>query len=357
MLSRNKKIILFFLFCFGFFPYPGNSQNPKQEGMPIYGFHLLDWSQEGLASETTKEQLTKIAGLGSGWVVLTPFWYMESKTSSVIKRGSRTATDAALLAAAREAKALGLKIALKPHIDVETGGSRAYIDPAHEEAWFTRYWAIIRHNARLAELMQADMLVVGTELFSMTRPRHTYLWQAMIADMRQYYHGPLTYAAFWLEWEGIGFWKELDYIGVDAYFPMGLPGSNPSVEMLRSGWRHRYIPKLRALSQRHNKPVLFTEFGISSIKQAHVWPWVYRKYNKVDLNVQTNYYKAFFQAFADEGGWFHGFWQWGWTLDTNDGGPQDHTHTIEGKPALEILKREFLNQRKKASQLLLLLKS
>jgi hypothetical protein len=39
-------------------------------------------------------------------------------------------------------------------------------------------------------------------------------------EIRKIYTGKLTYAANWDDFDKVPFWKELDYIGIDAYFPL-----------------------------------------------------------------------------------------------------------------------------------------
>lgn len=43
----------------------------------------------------------------------------------------------------------------------------------------------------------------------------------LIRQIRRVYHGPLTYAANWSgEYKQIRFWDALDYVGIQAYFPL-----------------------------------------------------------------------------------------------------------------------------------------
>ncbi|MBI4668153.1 MAG: hypothetical protein HY747_03030 [Elusimicrobia bacterium] len=307
----------------------------------IYGFHLLSWRADGYGSSASAVSLKEIAATGAKWIVLVPFQYMQHAGSNKISAGPKTASDAALIAAAAQAKSLGLMVALKPHVDCLDGTFRGLINPTDDKAWFGSYSSMIIHYAALARVMTADAYVVGTELHTMTRPQYHKYWNALIAKVRDNYDGTLTYAAHWLEWDSVPFWDKLDIIGVDAYFPMGLPGSPSSKEKLAQVWKENYISKLRAYSQFHSKPLFFAEIGIASMKNSHAWPWVYKPIMPVDLEVQANYFAALFDAFRDQGGWFKGFWQWGWTVDSNDGGPSDRTHTVEGKPALEVLIKEF----------------
>ena len=315
----------------------GEAKNP----FVMNGFHLLAWTPEGYAQAQAGQSLRDIAATGANWVVITPFKFMADKNASVISWKNDAAGDDALRGIIRQAKALGLKIALKPHVDSRDGTFRGFIDPMDTTAWFVSYSSMIFHYAALAEQSGADAYVVGTELMSMTKPLFAGYWQQIIRQTRRIYHGHLTYAAFMLEFGGISFWPELDSIGVDAYFPMGKPGSSATAGQMTKIWRTVYIPALRVLARINGKPILFSEIGISSQEGAHVMPWVYRRIGKINLEVQADYFAAFFDAFDGQDSWFLGFWQWGWTVDPNDGGPNDHTHAIEGKPALEVLKREF----------------
>ena len=55
------------------------------------------------------------------------------------------------------------------------------------------------------------------EKFVLNRPK---FWNELILKIKKLYKGKLTYAANWDEYKRIHFWNVLDYIGVDAYFPL-----------------------------------------------------------------------------------------------------------------------------------------
>src|SRR5438093_1097048 len=79
-----------------------------------------------------------------------------------------------------------------------------------------------------------------------------------------------TYAANWNEYKQVQFWGSLDFIGVDAYYPLSdLPA--PTVSQLVSAWTSRgYVDALRASSQQYGKQILFTEIGYRSIIGAAI---------------------------------------------------------------------------------------
>lgn len=118
------------------------------------------------------------------------------------------------------------------------------------------------------------------------------------------YNGKLTYAANWDEYSRTTFWEDLDYIGIDAYFPLS-EEKTPTVEQLREGWQ-RWKTTISDVSKAMNKPVIFTEFGYRSMDFTAKKPWlVDRNDEKVNLEGQVNAKKAIFSEFWTED-WFAG---------------------------------------------------
>jgi hypothetical protein len=59
--------------------------------------------------------------------------------------------------------------------------------------------------------------------------------------------------------------ERVDYIGIDAYFPLS-DATTPSVAgLMKLGRHHKKIEKLQAKT---NKKILFTEFGYRNSDQA-----------------------------------------------------------------------------------------
>lgn len=300
------------------------------------GFNFACWQSDCYSSGGAQSSLAKMAQTGAGWVALTPTWYMKSRTDSALAPTQSTPSDDSLRAALRGAKALGLRVALKPHVDVAGNRLRALIDPKDSKAWFASYRGMLMRYARLARDEHADMLVVGTELFVMSTLPHRRQWVDLIAEVRGVYPGPLTYAANWYDFEQVSFWGELDFIGIDGYFPL-VSGDNKFAMKLE--WE-AIKPLIAAAAAVHGKPVLFTEFGISSQKGANLKPWEWRDFGDVDLKVQKNYIESFIEVFGGES-WFAGLWQWSWETNPDAGGPRDKSMTVQGKPALDVLKAFF----------------
>jgi hypothetical protein len=58
---------------------------------------------------------------------------------------------------------------------------------------------------------------------SSQRPEY---WSQLIKKIKKIYSG--NYAANWDDFDKVPFWNELDYIGIDAYFPLS-DATTPSV--------------------------------------------------------------------------------------------------------------------------------
>jgi hypothetical protein len=259
-------------------------------------------------------------------------WYSESH------RGIR--------ALARRADSLGMDVILKPHIWIggyDEAQDRSEIGFGTEAAWDrweASYRRFLMVYARLAAEVDADVLVLGTELSSVATTRAPF-FRALADTVRTIYDGKLTYAANWHdEYRKIAFWDALDYVGVQAYFPIS-DSSNPSLDTLRAHWR-RHRRALAQVHRRTDRPVLLTEIGYRSAQTAAQapWRWPEREGDGVspDSTLQAQCYRAFFSA-MDRAPWFAGAIIWKWHPQTSRQRPTDFTP--QGKPAERVLYRWF----------------
>jgi hypothetical protein len=142
--------------------------------------------------------------------------------------------------------------------------------------------------------------------------------------IRSKFSGSLTYAAnYGSEVEGITWWNDLDYIGVDAYYP--LDSSEPDF-----GWS-AYLDQLAALSQQWGRPILLTEIGYRSVAGAASEPWNFTMKGPVDTAIQNSAYAAAFRAFASQP-WFAGMYWWAWSPQLPNG-PKNTGYSPQNKPA------------------------
>ncbi len=236
----------------------------------------------------------------------------------------------------------GIRVMLKPQIWIWRGVFTGGLRMDTEENWERleqSYEDFILTYASLAEETQVEIFCVGTELEGFVSERPEY-WKALIGKIRERYSGKLTYAANWDEYRRTPFWASLDYIGIDAYFPLS-ESKTPTVEELKEGWKP-WKDQITDLSESYKRPVLFTEFGYRSMDFTAKKPWlVGRGEEGVNLEAQVNAKKAIFETFWEED-WFAGGFVWKWfTNHERSGGPDDNRFTPQNKPAQEVISTFF----------------
>ena len=284
----------------------------------------------GYGSSVARAQLERIRGLGADSISVVPYVFTRAPRETAI-RFRTDETDDRVIRTIQEAKQLGLRVTLKPHLWASRfTGEIAFEDESRFNKWFAQYRAWILHSARLAELHDVDLLAIGNELGGVTA--HEAAWRELIRSVRRIYKGEVTYASNWdREFEAVKFWDQLDYIGVNFYFPMAREGEAPAPGSARL---LKLADRLRSLSKRHAKPVLFTEVGFPSVSTAAIEPW-HETNAPLDLELQRRCYETVFQAFADEP-WFSGMYWWKWPTHGR-GGPFDPSYNPIGKPALDVV--------------------
>ena len=299
------------------------------------------WEAAGPVDGTA---LAPLRDLGAGWISQTPFGWAPALDVPEVRfsgeRGLWGETDAGLVATAKAARALGIKTLLKPHLWVRHGEWQGEIAMATEEdwaKWFASYEAFILHYARLAEANGFEALAVGTELAKASG--RTQDWKRLIAQVRALYHGKLTYAANWNEEaERIAFWGDLDFIGVQAYYPLATV-DRPDEKAIEAAWAP-IAARLEALGRRTGKPVVFTEVGFKSHTGSLKEPWVWDTNGDVDLGVQKDAFTAMFTTFWRKP-WFGGTFVWKWRASPREGPRADKDFTPQGKPALAVIKEHY----------------
>jgi hypothetical protein len=226
--------------------------------------------------------------------------------------------------AVRVAQSLGMTVLLKPHIDPIQGGWRGYIATRGLTWAFTQaYRDFITRYVRQVAGIPDVMVCLGCELWQIT----TELGPEFLIDLAQYvrhdlgFTGPLTYAANWgnntdaevLLLEPA--FRELDYVGVDAYYPVA-DHPAPTVDEMVAGWHEQvysWMPGpydlLTQLADRVGKPLMLTEVGCGAHNYGPQWPWAATPQDAVldptkitftpDQTTQANYYRALNQVWPN----------------------------------------------------------
>ncbi len=238
-----------------------------------------------------------------------------------------------------------IKVMLKPQLWIWRGEFTGNLKMTNEEGWKaleTSYEKFILTYSELAEETRVPLLCIGTELEQFVRNRPDF-WKILIRKIRNTYKGKLTYAANWDEFTKTSFWKEIDYIGIDAYFPLS-DEKTPSLERLRTEWK-AHKEKIATFSKKEDRPVLFTEYGYRSADFTALKPWeADRDEPSINLEGQANATKAIMEEFWGED-WFAGGFVWKWFMNHADsGGVSDNQFTPQNKPAENII-RSFYKEK------------
>lgn len=324
-------------------PVPDATLDPKsafQKGIVYASW----WHGEYSSSESDKTLAQSIKPLGVNWISIVVTCYQQRISSAHIqcKPETYTPTDADLAHIIQDAHRSGLRVMLKPHIDLagESKHWRGEIGSGTDEAawqtWFKSYTAFITHYATIAQDNGADYFVVGTELVNTSY--RTENWRSVIKTVRNIYHGPLTYSAHHLDEEfAIDWWDALDAIGIDAYYPLA-QNEHPRVAQIKAAWVP-IVSRLSQLSKKWARPVILTEVGYESIEGANRTPWQTRGHT-IEYEEQADSYQALFEAFSGQA-WWHGVYWWVWTVHTARDSALNHEFTACNKPAEDILRKNY----------------
>ncbi|MFB0534853.1 MAG: hypothetical protein ACETWR_07720 [Anaerolineae bacterium] len=318
-----------------------SAQSPMQKGISFTAWWSGHYREPG--ADLSLEFLTST---GANWIALIVTAHQETYTSTTIDfTDVSTPTDEDLIHVINKAHSLGLKVMLKPHLDLRDETTTGYwrgdigsgfTTEAQWSAWFASYKDFIEHYASLAQTYGADQFCVGTELLGTTHRADD--WRAVIAGVRAVYDGPLTYAALKNgEETSITWWDAVDYIGVDGYYRLNTDiSSHPTVEELEAAWEG---PKavLANLSATYGKPILLTEIGYRSHHGCSCHPWDSLIVSPLDFEEQAYAYEAAFRQLYNEP-WLAGIFWWQWRADPFQSGPCDDGYSPHLKPAEDVLR-------------------
>ncbi len=325
-------------------PDTSDTKELKYKGAVLAHIHRIG---NGYGSTLSSDMHKHLSSIGYNYVQLNTFAYMRNRKDKKIYIGGDPSMAPQFVEnEIRNLHDMGFKVMLKPHIwigghDLDPDNWRSKIDfddPKKRKKWFESYTEFILAEAEIAERTGTEMLVVGTELVGVSK----YLdeWKRLIEKIREIYSGKLTYAAEGVNAQKIEFWNDLDYIGIDAYFPL-TDKANPSLEELTAGWE-KYEPQIKALSDKFKKQIIFTEIGFKSVEGTAIKPWEWKQDSKTSQEEQALAFEATSIAFKDKP-YLAGIFVWKYFTDMNsyEKGNNEKGFTPYGKEAEKIISGWF----------------
>ncbi|MBL4605164.1 MAG: glycoside hydrolase [Flavobacteriaceae bacterium] len=296
----------------------------------------------------TSTHINPVVNVNANYTALMPFGFIKELSSPEIRFNTRGQwfgeRERGIKQYAKALQKKGVKIMIKPQIWVSRGDYTGFITMDTEEKWKAledSYQEFILMYAETAQEIKADIFCIGTELekFVANRPKY---WKNLIQEIKKIYKGKLTYAANWDEFKRVTFWNQLDYIGVDAYFPLS-DKKTPTVQQFEKGWK-THKKEIQKIQSKFNKKVLFTEYGYRSLDFTGKEPWDSKRVSgAINLEAQTNGLQAIYNQFWNED-WFAGGFVWKW-YHRHDrvGGENNNRFTPQNKPAEVLLKKLYAN--------------
>ncbi|OSX71642.1 hypothetical protein BU14_0517s0012 [Porphyra umbilicalis] len=217
----------------------------------------------------------------------------------------------------RRVHAAGMRVFLKPHVDLANGHWRGEIRPS--AAWFASYRAFIWSWAVVARQEGVATFSVGVE--KKRTLGHVGEWLRIIKGVRARFPGEVTYCSNWDSYMAVSpkMWRELDFIGINAYFPLRSTSNDgkpsPMVRQLRDAWEGHaaHISSWKGRIGLPAKRVIFTEAGFKSIANSVQQPYAWRATSgvPVDLKLQRDAYDALMSTMSRYA-WWKGVYWWTW---------------------------------------------
>lgn len=314
----------------------------SRESMPL-ALKIDGVSLVSPRAEVEAEDLHSLKNIGAGWVAIIPYGFSRANQTEVhydsewqwiSERPKGTARMITL------AHKQGLKVMLKPHVwyGQEWIGTFELTSEEDWQTWEASYREYVLAFAQIADSLGVELFCIGTEYKQAVKARPEF-WAELITEVRKSYTGPLTYAANWDNYQHIPFWEKLDYIGIDAYFPL-VHAANPDLATIRNGWSAEKV-RLKKFSQKYRKPILFTEYGYQSVNGAAGNHWeASSEPDQQNPTLQAKAYEALYLEFWREP-WFAGGFLWKWFLKNESRENYETGFTPQSKTAESVIRKWY----------------
>lgn len=303
------------------------------------GYRVVD----GYGSRLANESLAAAHESGARAVALTPFLVQRRKdagTPTTVGRGAWMPadryrgggeTDEAVTQSALDARALGLRVVMKPHVWIpRSWPGDVLVGDDEVEAWFAVYSEYALHWAMWSELHEVDVFIVATEFSRMVK---TYpdRWRALFRKVRAIHRGPNVFGANWDDpLRDIAVNDLVDAIGLSLYPPMT---SDPAAsdEALRRSARE-ICAELRNIARDTGKPIFVCEVGYPTREAAWLEPHREGGRDEAGMKAQQRAFDAMLPALEQTPG-IAGVLVWKWPSHLSYRETRRATFTPSGAPS------------------------
>ena len=306
----------------------------------------MTWGWTGVrgtwATPAASDSMAAMADHGVNWTAIAFATQQQTAQSIVLDDDlAPTVTDEEVIWAIREAKTHGLKVCLKPVVNVADGTWRAYIgffdwDVPGEPNWgdwFAAYTEFILRAARIAEAEECEMLCVGCEM--VRADGRDSEWRVLIAAVREVYSGLVVYNCDKYQEDHVAWWDAVDAITSSGYYPIGR-------------WDAE-LDRIERVVKAAGLPFFFMEAGCPSRTGSPEKPNDWTLPGRPSGAEQLRYYQAMFDA-CGRRPWMRGFMLWDWPpalYDAADAATDDD-YCPYGKPAGAYLRDTYRAKTRRA---------
>src|ERR1700678_939327 len=194
-LRRSANLIAFLGLAFT--ALGSHALGQSMSGFTYNGLNLTSYQANEYLNSSAAASSIRATGANYAGVIVTQ--YMQTSTSNTIapetastpgynsSQDPLSPTDAAVISAIQSLQGQGLIVSPKPQVDSLDGVFRGNFAPTNPAAWFASYQTFILHYAQLASQNNVGMLVIGTELKSLSGSAYLSNWTTIISAIRAQY--------------------------------------------------------------------------------------------------------------------------------------------------------------------------
>lgn len=271
----------------------------------------------------------------ANFVIFVPNGLQKTPQSEEISfESDATMGDEELKAMIALAKDLGLRVALKPTVNCANGTWRAHISFFDEDVpcepkwgnWFDAYTDFQLHYAEIAAECGCEMFIAGCEMV-MSEHREKE-WRKLIADIREIYHGLVSYNTDKYQEHNVSWWDCVDVISSSGYYPIG-------------DWETQ-LDRIEAVVNKFKKPFFFAESGCMSTEGSSLVPNNWEVKGNPAPTEQQAWYETMLAA-CEKRPWVEGmaFWSWSDHLYPESRALSRTDYELFGKPAEQTVRKYF----------------
>ena len=223
------------------------------------------------------------------WIELPINFYQATINSTQVLTTDRTPTPQAVASGIRTAHAKHYRVFVVPLLTVSDprgftwSGSIQFNTVQETQAWFASYWQAYQPYVSAAAQAGADQMAVGTEFeLLQVAPGSLPLWDQLIANIHQIFHGKLTYD---INWSSLYYYQPphqyplwlsnpyLSALGVSVYNPLTNTQQRLDAGKIPTLWQQTISTMLDIFAVQTGKPLIVSEIGYRDSVYALYQPW------------------------------------------------------------------------------------